>query len=61
MNKMPTKFFIEWWFPATYFTHAIVIKKKVFPTRKERENYIINRKRKWWEYLPFIEKVYYID
>lgn len=56
-----THFYVEWWIPATYFTHAYTIEKHIFLTREERENYVINRKKKWWEYLPFITKIYYVD
>lgn len=61
MNKLPTKFFVAWVIPATIFTRGYEIEKKVFPTRKEREQYIINRKKKWWQYLPFVEQIYYVD
>ena len=60
MNDYPNYFAVEWWFPATRFTHAITIERKVFRTREERTEYIINRKKKWWQYLPFIEQIYYV-
>jgi hypothetical protein len=61
MNKTITSYFVAWEIPATYFTRGYIIEEKVFSTRKERTNYIINRKKKWWEYLPFITKVYWVD
>ena len=61
MNKIPTSYFVGWWIPATRFTHAHTIEIKVFNTREKRENYVINRKRKWWEYLPFVEQFYYVN
>lgn len=61
MNRLPTKFFVAWVIPATNFTHGYEIERKVFSTREERENYIINRKKKWWQYLPFVKQCYFVD
>ena len=52
---------VEWVIPSTYYTKAITIERRCFPSRKERENYLIRRNKKWWEHLPFIQKMYWTN
>lgn len=52
---------LSYYIKPTRFTNAIQLKEYYFKTREERVAFLNNRGKhgkKWWEYLPFVERCF---
>lgn len=58
--KIPKFCAIEWHIPCTYFTKPIVLKTEWFNSYSEKNSWLKNHKKFWWERLPFVTQCHYV-
>lgn len=58
-TQIPKFYAIRWVIPPTYFTDAFVLKTEWFTDRESMEYFRFHYKKFWWEYLPFVRRMFF--
>jgi hypothetical protein len=59
---MERPYYVQWWIKPTKWTKAYIIERRAFTCHEDRMNYLCHeRKKKWWESLPFVERIFFYD